>query len=109
VDFLANADSAAAALDEIRADFTELVAIMAAHPQGTWTAAELAQLAQKHGLLEDLKTGSERSRLTRMGLIAGRYVNEKFSFADKDVWFHRDGGRKGAVYKVAVQPNVPNV
>ncbi|MEX0586324.1 MAG: DUF2924 domain-containing protein [Pirellulales bacterium] len=38
-DFLANAEGAATALDESRREFVELVAVLADHPQGTWTAA----------------------------------------------------------------------
>src|SRR5690606_38871940 len=38
-DFLANAEETAAQLDETRRDFTELVAVLADHPQGLWTAA----------------------------------------------------------------------
>src|SRR5262249_9468701 len=49
-DFLATADAAAAELDDTRREFAELVAVMAGHPQGTWTAAELAALAVSRGL-----------------------------------------------------------
>src|SRR5437764_388255 len=49
-DFLANADTAAAELDDVRREFADLVAALADHPQGTWTAAELAELVEKEGL-----------------------------------------------------------
>ena len=58
-DFLANAEEAATELDETRREFTELVGVLVEHPQGIWTAAELAGLCRHHGLLTaDLGEGS---------------------------------------------------
>jgi hypothetical protein len=109
-DFLANAEEAAAELDETRGDFTELVAIMIEHPQGIWTGAELAELAKKHQLLESgLGDGSPRSKATRLGRIAGRYVDERFVFGSQVACFRRDDGRKGMIYRVEVLPETPNV
>jgi hypothetical protein len=50
-DFLANAGEAAMLLDETRREFAELVGVLVEHPQGTWTASELAELCSRHGLL----------------------------------------------------------
>jgi hypothetical protein len=50
-DFLANAEEAAAQLDETRREFTELVAVLLDHQQGIWTATGLAELCGREGLL----------------------------------------------------------
>lgn len=101
-DFLSNAAEAARDLDDTRRDFSELVAILADHPQGSWTAAELAELAIKHTLLsEQLGEGSARSRATRMGILAGRYVAEVFPLSGgREAKFHKGDARNGVVYSV---------
>lgn len=103
-DFLANADEAASLLDDTRREFDELVAILVDHPQGTWTAAELASLCEGRGILKhEMGEGTERSKATKVGGIAGRYVAERFDIPDgRTVVFHKEGGRKGSVYRVGI-------
>jgi hypothetical protein len=110
-DFLANAEEAAAQLDETRREFTELVGVLAEHPQGTWTASELVELCGKHGLLTvDLSEGSPRSLSTKMGTLAGRFVAERFPLTDgREAVFHRTTDRKGNIYRVFVEDEVPNL
>jgi hypothetical protein len=103
-DFLGNAAEAARDLDDTRRDFAELVAILADHPQGIWTAAELSELASKHTLLgEQLGEGSARSRSTRMGILAGRYVAEAFPISGgREATFHKADARNGVNYSVYI-------
>lgn len=113
-DFLANADEAAAQLDDCRREFVELLSILADHSQGSWTAAELVELAHQHGLLKaELGDASSHSQATRMGVHAGRYVAERVELPDRrTVVLHRNDDRKGKVYRVEVlhfDANVPNV
>ena len=62
-------------MDETRREFSELVAILTAQDNATWTAAELTDLANQHFLLRtELGDGTTRSQSTRMGVLAGRYV-----------------------------------
>ena len=70
-DFLDNADEAAAAMDDTRREFGELVGLLAQHTKGTWTAAELTDLANEHFLLRsELGQGTPRSQCTRLGVLA---------------------------------------
>ena len=110
-DFLANAEESAALLDDTRREFVELVAVLAEHPQGLWTAAELVELCGKHGLLTaDLGDGSPRSCATKMGTLAGRFVGERFPLTDDRVAvFQRTTDRKGKVYRVVIEDEVPNL
>lgn len=110
-DFLANAEEAAAQLDETRREFAELVAVLVDHNQGNWTATELAELCAREGLLAtDLGEGSPRSLSTKMGTLAGRYIDERFGMADgRQVAFRRSKERKGNLYRVAVLEEVPNL
>jgi hypothetical protein len=109
-DFLSNAETAATELDETHREFAELVAVLAEHPQGTWTGSELVQLAVGHGLLRtELGDSSPRSQATRMGVLAGRFVAEHFEVAEYTVVFHRTVDRKGNVYRVEVVDELPNV
>jgi hypothetical protein len=110
-DFLANAETAATELDETRREFAELVGVLAERDQSVWTAGELAELAQRRCLLQsDLGEASERSRATRMGTLAGRFVAERFEAANgAALVFNRSTGRKGSVYRVEVVDEVPNV
>ncbi len=103
-DFLANADEAAASLDETRREFTEMVGILVEHRQGTWSPADLVELCRKNGLLtNDLGEGSPRSQVTKLGTLAGRFVAECFELADgRHAEFHKAAGRKGALYRVAI-------
>ncbi len=110
-DFLTNAEEAAAQLDETRREFAELVGVLLDHAQGHWTAAELAELCAHEGLLgADLGEGTARSLSTKMGTLAGRYINERFGTSDgREVTFLRSEGRKGKLYRVAVREEVPNL
>jgi hypothetical protein len=110
-DFLANADEVAALLDETRREFADLVGILADSPQGAWTASELVDLCNNRSLLiADLGDGSPRSKATRMGTIAGRFVDERFPLSDEnEAVFHRETDRKGNIYKVYVDDKVPNL
>lgn len=103
-DFLLNASDAAEQLDETKREFTELVTVLVDHPQGTWTAAELASLCDSNALLkQDLGDGSPRSRSTRMGTLSGRYVNEHFLLDDgRQALFKARDARKGKTYLVSV-------
>jgi hypothetical protein len=103
-DFLANAEEAAAVLDETRREFTELVCVLADHPQGAWTSAELVELCGRQSLLTaDLGEGSPRSLATKMGTLAARFVGERFQVnGTREAVFHRSTGRNGNVYQVAV-------
>jgi hypothetical protein len=110
-DFLANAEDAAAELDETRREFAELVAVLVDHPQGIWTAGELVDLCANRGLMRaDLGEGSSRSLATKMGTLAGRYINESFPMPDGHAaTFRRSESRKGNVYQVFVRDEVPNL
>lgn len=110
-DFLANAEEAAAQLDETRREFAELVAVLVDHQQGIWTATELAELCAREGLLAtDLGEGSPRSLSTKMGTLAGRYIDERFGMSDgRQVAFRRSKERKGNLYRVALLEEVPNL
>jgi hypothetical protein len=110
-DFMANAEEAAMSLDETGREFTELIGVLVEHPQGLWTAAELVELCNKNGLLTaDLGDGSPRSLATKMGTLAGRFVSERFPLADgRQAVFQRSANRKGNVYRVVVQDEVPNL
>ncbi|MFZ1936147.1 MAG: hypothetical protein WCB27_13115 [Thermoguttaceae bacterium] len=109
-DFLANADEAAAVLDETRREFSELACVLVEHSQGTWTASELVGLCQRNGLLTiDLGEGTPRSLATKMGTLAGRFVDEHFPLNDgREAVFHRTAERKGNIYRVSVEEKVPN-
>jgi hypothetical protein len=113
-DFLANAQEVATQLDDTRREFAELVAVMADDPQGLWTAAELTELATRCGLLKlEVGEGSPRSQATRIGVIAGRFVAERFELSDeRSAVFHRSEDRKGKLYRVEIAEmgaEVPNV
>ena len=110
-DFLANADEAATSLDESRREFAELVQVLAEHPKGTWTAAELVQHCLANQLLlSHLGEGSAKSKSTRFGVAAGRYVGDQFELTDGAVAvFHKSDGRKGSVYRIGIESKVPDV
>jgi hypothetical protein len=103
-DFLSNAAEAARDLDDTRRDFSEFVAVLADHPQGIWTAAELSELAVQHELLsEQLGDGSARSRSTRMGILAGRYVAESFPISrGREATFRKADSRNGVIYNISI-------
>jgi len=103
-DFLANAEAAALDLDDTRREFAYLVELLAEHEQGSWTGAELAQYAVENQLfLDEFGDASPRSRCTRIGIFAGRYVNESFPLPDgQRAVFRRTEGRKGHIYHVEV-------
>ena len=91
-------------LDDTRREFAELVSVMADHPQGLWTATELTDLASRHGLLKlELGEGSVRSQATRVGVIAGRFVAERFELTGgRTAIFRRSEDRNGKLYRVEV-------
>ncbi|HEY0983321.1 hypothetical protein [Schlesneria sp.] len=103
-DFLTNAEETAVALDGTRSEFNELVGILGDHPQGTWSPSELVDLCQGRGLLSaDLGTGTPRSLSTKLGTIAGRYINERFRTDDGRIFqFLREKHRSGNSYRVAL-------
>lgn len=104
-DFLANAEEAAASLDESRREFAELVSVMVDHPQGVWKPAEIVELCiREHLLLQQLGEGTARSKSTKFGLVAGRYVEERFELPSGSVaTFLKDDERLGKVYRVGVE------
>ncbi len=82
-DFMTNAEDAASEMDETRRQFEELISLLADHPQGIWTASELTDLANRNFLLQaELGDGTPRSQTTRMGKLAGRFVNERFKLSE---------------------------
>ncbi len=103
-DFLANATEAAEQMDSARREFGELVEAMANHPQGSWTCAELVGLADKHGLLRaELGDGSQRSKATKIGVLATRYVGVRFEVEGSALaTFHKRSDRNGSLYSVGV-------
>ena len=107
--FLQNAEEAAMELDEARREFGELVAHMARHKQGIWTPAELGDFAVSRQLfMEDLYGVTPRALATRMGLIAGRYVAERFPLDDEhSIAFLKESDRKGTKYRVAIEAIAP--
>jgi len=83
-DFMNNAEDAASEMDETRRQFEELIALLAEHPQGLWTASELTDLANRNFLLQpELGDGTTRSQTTRMGKLCGRFVNERFKISEE--------------------------
>ncbi len=103
-DFLANSEEAAVQLDDTRREFSDLVATLADLKQGNWTANELVEVCDKHDLLQDeLGDGSSRSKATRLGKIAGRYVSECFDLsAGRVATFLRFEQRNGNSYRVGI-------
>jgi hypothetical protein len=71
----------------------------------------LAELCAREGLLSaDLGEGSPRSLSTKMGTLAGRYIDETFGMADgRLVAFRRSKDRKGNLYSVALLEELPNL
>ena len=104
-DFMSNADEAASEMDDTWREFEELIGIVARHPQGTWTASELADLANSSSLLHtDLGEGTTRSRATRMGVLAGRFVDERFPLDDGTVAvFRKSVVRNYTTYQVFIE------
>lgn len=104
-DFLGNADSAAAEMDETRKDFAVLVAALAESDAEEWTAADLAGTAASQGLLRSiLGEGSPRAAATRMGILASRFVGEPFTLSEFRVAIlRRSNDRNGSTYHVEVQ------
>ncbi len=102
--FLANADEAAREHDPVRRDFTELIALLADHPQGTWTAAELANYAVEQGLFADeFRNATPRAQAIRLGILATRFVDEPFPVRRcRLAIFRRGTDRNGTVYRIEV-------
>lgn len=102
--FLANADEAAAQLDQNKREFAELVQYMVGVPTMSWTAGELVVLAEKHKLFADVTSeGSARSKSTKMGTIATANHEANFPLDDGRIAkFMKDDARNGSVYRVFV-------
>lgn len=101
-DFLTNAEEASTQLDETKRDFTDLVTLLADHPQGVWTSTELIELCAKHKLLANqIGEGTARSRTTRFGTVAGRFLNEPLKIdSTRLATLRRTVGRDVNVYSV---------
>jgi hypothetical protein len=105
--FLGNAETAAIELDETYREFAELVSVMAKDSNGEWTATALVRLAEQNGLLRsELGEGKERSKATRMGIVAGRFIAERFEVGDSMAIFQRKAEHDGSVYRVNILRNV---
>jgi hypothetical protein len=103
-DFLGNAERAAMELDDSKCEFAALVAVLAARPAEVWTAAELAALAGERGLFPGAPGESPRARATRVGILCGRYVDERFDLADdRSAVFRKAEKRKGNEYSVELE------
>jgi hypothetical protein len=102
--FMTNAEETAEQFDETRRGFAELVAILAANPHSNRLAGELVEICSEHGLLaEELGSGTARSMATKMGNLAGRFVDVRFSIGDGRVAkFEKRGVRKGFAFSVSV-------
>jgi hypothetical protein len=102
--FLENATEAAEQMDAARREFGELVEAMSRSDQYVWTSADLARLANQNGLLGwELGDGSARSQSTRMGILATRYVAERFELDGSAIaTFRRREGRKNMEYFIEV-------
>lgn len=110
-DFMTNAEDAASEMDETRRQFEDLIALLADHPQGIWTASELTDFANRNFVLQaELGDGTPRSQTTRMGKLVGRFVDERFKLSeDTYAKFKRsyDGQyTKYQVFKESVQEGV---
>jgi hypothetical protein len=101
-DFMINADDASSEMDETRRQFEELIALLAEHPQGLWTASELTDLANRNFLLQaELGDGTARSQTTRMGKLCGRFVDERIKISeDKYARFRRSNDGQYTKYQV---------
>jgi hypothetical protein len=102
-DFLSNVEQSAD-LDDVRREFTVLVGIMADHGDARWTATELVDLVRQERLFESqFRAQTPRSQVTRMGIIAGHYVDESFPLSeDRIATFRKRDDRKGTVYAVTI-------
>jgi hypothetical protein len=50
------------------------------------------------------------SLATKLGTLAGRFVTERFPLGDgRQATFRRSDGRKGKLYQVCVEDEVPNL
>jgi hypothetical protein len=110
-DFLMNAEEASTSFDETRRDFDVLVQEMASKEQSDWLPKDLVKLCDRHGLLtNDLGEGSARSQATKMGVIAGRFLNDPFYLGNgTTVKLTRVEARKGNAYRLVPFAEVPNL
>lgn len=113
-DFMINADEAASDLDSTRREFHELVEVMARHPQGNWTASELTNLACDQFLLQaELGEGTPRSKTTRMGKLASRFIHERFPLDDEEhavFTRSRDGQyNRYQIYRISSRENLSDL
>jgi len=94
-----------------RTYFGELVALLAEQADGEWTATGLVNECAKHRLLQvALAGGATRSKATRMGSIAGRYLAELFKLSIGGIAnLERFEVRDGNVYRVEVTQDLRNL
>lgn len=102
--FLENASEAAEQMDAARREFGELVEAISCSEQYYFTSADLVHLAEQKSVLKsELGDGSARSKSTRMGILATRYVAERFELEGSAVaTFRRREGRKNKEHFVEV-------
>lgn len=107
--FLANAEEAARSFDATRIEFAAFVELLAEETQGEWTAMESAAFCNTHGLLRtELGEVSARSRATRFGLLASRYVGECFPHTSGGILkFIARPDRNGMIYRVVFDVEPP--
>jgi hypothetical protein len=101
-DFLVNAEDAAFQLDDCKRNFGELVEVMFLQSRDEWLPANIVELCDSHNLLKgELGDGTARSRVTKLGNIITRFVDERFATEDDTTLvFRRVKTPKGNVYRV---------
>jgi hypothetical protein len=106
-DFLANAEDAAKELDTTLDDFTELVRGMAKSQQTVWIGSDMATMAVQMGLFGQMLVDCNwKAQATRMGLIASKYINERFAISDDEtVYFRRNANSRYTQYQLEPSPN----
>lgn len=100
-DFLANAEEVSGEMDRTLSDFGQLVEFMVDCEQGNWTSAELVKVADDEKLfVSELADKNPRGKATVLGVIAGRFVNEKFTVRGREWFFLKETGGKVTRYSV---------
>ncbi len=97
-------DFASGVVDATHSEFSKLIELLLKQPRRTWTARELTTLANDHSLLQSkLGQGTERSRTTRMGVLAGRFDGERIRLSEgNNAGFVRVRGGKNTSYRVDI-------
>lgn len=110
-DFMENADEAAEEFDSTRAAVAEFIEILAnVRAADGWSSKQLVWAADQHELLkEELGSGSDRSRSTRMGKLLSRFAAmseehaERFKISkERTAMLIKESKKDGAVYKVGI-------